>query len=410
MSQSTFVIFVAAAALAAALAGAFAGADRRVFLPAPPEGSHARFEAACEACHEPWRGPADEMCLKCHERSVSGGPHSAAKLREPERASIPPELSKVTCVTCHREHVPGRPDGYTGPPDLCVECHRTENVDTAHVDFEPGSCRTASCHSYHSGVGGKELLSAPDTRIKSAADLPEKPAGRGENSRLDPESIKRLRDDVFFKGNKAQAARYEISAHYGTRATCRRCHEAGRRRIDLKPPVEVCSECHEGQVKGFGEGRHGAAAALGVERFIARDRRVGCGSCHDVHSLRLERAGREACLGCHHSRHAESYEKSGHNRYLTDPVYKDKPMTGVDCAGCHMPRLEENDGYTEHNETLTSSSIEKMARIVCSRCHGLKFSLWSLYDKEVVESCFTYSPSGPLPAGMGYSLYGGANP
>jgi formate-dependent nitrite reductase cytochrome c552 subunit len=128
---------------------------------------------------------------------------------------------------------------------------------------------------------------------------------------------------------------------------------------------------------------------------------MGCGACHDSHSLRLENAGKAACLECHTDTHARNYEKSGHNRYLTDPVLENKPMTGVDCAGCHMPRLAELGGYTDHNETLSSSSRETMALTVCANCHGLRFALMAVYDIGTTLSNFTTAPSN-TPHGIGY--------
>ncbi len=39
---------------------------------------------------------------------------------------------------------------------------------------------------------------------------------------------------------------------------------------------------------------------------------------------------------------------------------------------------------------------EKMAEEICTRCHGLGFSLISLADKNNIESNFTFSPTKPV--------------
>jgi hypothetical protein len=220
--------------------------------------------------------------------------------------------------------------------------------------------------------------------------------------RITPEEIGKMKSGRFYINNPVVSARYEIGAHFGTQATCSRCHGDESRSSSLKPDVKVCADCHDRQVKTFLTGRHGAPD--GVEGgFLAgaQAEKMGCGACHDAHSLRLESAGTAACLKCHESEHAGNYEQSSHNRYLTDPVFENKPMTGVDCAGCHMPRLAELGGYTDHNETISSASKEKMALTICSRCHGLRFALMALYDVETIRSNFTAVPS-KAPHGIEY--------
>jgi hypothetical protein len=212
---------------------------------------------------------------------------------------------------------------------------------------------------------------------------------------LAPEETAKMKASRFYKNNPLVSARYEIGAHFGTQATCARCHGDEGRDSALAPGVKVCADCHEHQVKTFVTGRHGAPDVVEGGALARQSKKMGCGACHDAHSLRLENAVKDACLKCHADTHALNYEKSSHNRYLTDPVFEGKPMTGVDCAGCHMPRRAELDGYTDHNETLSSSSMETMALTVCSNCHGLRFALMALYNSETVRSNFTTAPPKP---------------
>lgn len=324
--------------------------------------------------------------------------HTASRLASPVKAKVPPELSRMTCVDCHREHRPSSAKGYTGPANLCRTCHPSETLTDSHKDFETGSCRTVACHSYHSNIKPAQYSAAFKHRLKPASQVIPKPEPK-EQRRITSEEIEKMKSGRFYKNNPVVSARYGIGAHFGTEATCRRCHDGEGAK--LQPGVKVCADCHEAQVKTFVTGRHGAPDGVEGGSWGKHVGKIGCGACHDAHSLRLENAGKTACLKCHTDTHAQNYEKSGHSRYLTDPVFENKPMTGVECADCHMPRLAGLGGYTDHNETLSSASRERMALTVCSNCHGLKFALMALYDDETVRFNFTAAPS-KIPHGIEY--------
>jgi formate-dependent nitrite reductase cytochrome c552 subunit len=236
--------------------------------------------------------------------------------------------------------------------------------------------------------------------MKPASETLKKPDPL-ERKIIAPEDIAEMRASMFYRDNPVVSARYEIGAHSGTKATCRFCHGGGAKNANLKPGVGVCADCHKTQVTTFVKGRHGAPDGVEGGWLYGAAPKMGCGACHDAHSLRVENAGKAACLNCHKNTHALSHSKSGHNRYLTDPVFEGKPMAGADCATCHMPRLAELGGHTDHDETLSSSSKERMALTVCSLCHGLKFALMALHDADTVRSNFTTAPMR-TPVGVEY--------
>lgn len=103
---------------------------------APGQLSPAHLEvAACQDCHEPWRGVSDFMCLNCHEfyEDVSQV-RPLIRFHEAERH----------CLKCHREHVPiqniSNMDHTLLNAELkCAQCH----LDP-HDSLFGEDCRT--CH------------------------------------------------------------------------------------------------------------------------------------------------------------------------------------------------------------------------------------------------------------------------
>lgn len=401
MNRPAALIAAATALAAAGLALAMAGPGTVLYRPGGVHPGHDRFAAACAACHEKWKGPTAESCAECHFELHSKDTHPAAKLARPVDAKVPQALSGATCVTCHREHRGPSRAGYTGPEGLCVMCHPAGTLNEGHAGFSAGSCRTPSCHSYHYNLSRDDYMNAPPARLFEKTLLPEKPATEPAE-RIGPEAIAAMRKSRFFADNPVIAAQYVVGPHYGTQATCAGCH--GERGATRSPNVAVCQKCHEAQTKSYGAGRHGVNDALGLAPLGGEGRQVGCGACHDVHSLGMDEARREACLKCHQSRHTENYWKSGHWRYLSDPVFAFKPMRGADCAGCHMPRLRRAPGVTWHDVSHSTASKERMAVEVCANCHGLAFALRSLYDPKEAEFNFTFS-SISTPPGLDY-VYG----
>lgn len=390
----------------AALMAAFAGADRTLFLPAPLSSAHQRFEAGCEACHEPWKGAVKTRCLGCHSRQMENDLHSAAKLIAPVKASVPDNLKQLECLECHREHRKTAQGLYSGPPGMCVLCHKKAGI-SGHDGFADGSCADPGCHSYHSGSRVDKVRSSYPGRLKPASETVAEPEPVAPQA--SPAEIAAMRQSVFYVNNPLIVGQYEIGAHSGTKATCSKCHEQGGAGFKTKPSISVCGDCHRIEYSTYVSGKHGAPDGVNMGVSIMESRNMGCGACHDVHSVSLERTGMEACLDCHKSEHAGNYEKSGHHRYMTDPVFALNPVRGIACAGCHMPRLARLEGATDHNETHAGSSRYRMAEDVCQRCHGLKYALTGVFDDALIKSGFSFTPSG-VPGGLGYLFSLAARP
>ena len=396
MSRRASIILFSAIALFFCLLAAFSGADKTLYLHAPLSDAHARLEADCEACHEPWTGPTDEKCLVCHSRNLTYDTHSKKVLANPQKAKPIDRLLDADCVDCHREHQEVKTSGYTGPENLCKRCHPPESLPPGrHFSGEKGSCQRIGCHSYHTNLTQREITHGDMSRLLEATKIvatePHKPYRK-----LNKKEMAEMKANPFYSAKPAVTSRYEISKHNGTEATCKRCHRKENGPLDSSPGASVCRDCHKTQTDSFLTGAHGAKERSNDSSLSLFGHNTGvkvtCGSCHDSHSLRLEEARIKACKTCHDSVHSKNYLGSGHYRYLSDPVFQSKKLTGVDCAGCHMPRLHETGGATDHNESLSASTKEAMARTVCVKCHGLYFSLSSLYNDIIVSSNFTYSP------------------
>ncbi|MBF0169823.1 MAG: cytochrome c3 family protein [Nitrospinae bacterium] len=405
MNQTFVVVATLGMILTALLGVSFTGGDTAAYLPAPLSPPHARFAAACEACHVPWRGVAADRCLTCHRRGLAKDLHAADRLEKARSGGAFGAMRAVDCVDCHREHRPTREGGFTGPPDLCLDCHREVEMVDRHPGI-PGAltstgCRDAGCHRYHQGVAAPLLAAAEPIRIRQESLLPTPPPPAPAPP-IAPEALAAMKASPFYRDHPIVTARYEIGAHYGGQATCDTCHLVNGKRT-LAPPVSVCGDCHKEQTATFVHGRHGAAAGFDLRGKKAPLRHVGCGDCHDPHSLKTGKARREACLSCHDTLHTRNYEKSAHWRQLSEPLFALSPLTAPDCAGCHMPRRTELGGRTDHNETLSAAAPERMAVDVCLACHGLAFSLSALFDPAVVASNFTYAPPG-IPDRVAYAL------
>jgi len=109
LSKSALSLAGVLLALTAVLALGVSGRTT-AFRPGPVSEAHARSigARACWECHQPWRGPADALCVECHAEHP---------VHQPTQASTPP------CGSCHTEH--RRLAQLQQVPDAaCVSCHR----------------------------------------------------------------------------------------------------------------------------------------------------------------------------------------------------------------------------------------------------------------------------------------------
>jgi hypothetical protein len=177
-----------------------------------------------------------------------------------------------------------------------------------------------------------------------------------------------------------------------------------------RPGSASCGGCHAEEQEGFSRSQHGVRAAVGLSPLTpamarlpmlaeARDRALGCESCHGAHAYDRRRAQADACLGCHDDRHSRGWSASRHGRaFRLEQHGAAEPDTGVSCATCHLPRRRHRvrgvDAVrVEHDESAALRPRDKMLRGVCLGCHGLGFAVDALADAELVARNFNGRPS-----------------
>jgi hypothetical protein len=402
---------------------------KTMFLPNTTTAGHYQIEGSCASCHTPFKGVTNEACLKCHgdELTAVDDSHPRSKFTDPRNAALVTRLDVTRCVTCHREHAPDmtRPMGVTLPDDYCYTCHADVGRDRpSHDGMAFTTCATAGCHNYHDNTalyedflvahaGDPAVRARPQVadrglrdalRMRTAASVPTLPS-------LAADAPPRVTVDP------RRTAAWEIAVHAQAGVNCTGCHtgasEAAAGQWLDRPGARECAACHDDEMKGFFDGRHGMRVAAGLTPMTpgmarqpmkadARDHELSCVSCHTAHDFDTRRAAVEACLGCHDDGHSRAYVGSPHHVLWTREQQQSAPVgSGVTCATCHLPRQRQrvNGGdfvVVQHNQNANLRPNEKMTRTVCLDCHGLGFSLDALADPGLVVRNFRGRPLRPV--------------
>ena len=394
-------------------------ADRRHFQPGRTTDGHHQIEVACGRCHAPFGGVRQEACVHCHGAQLEAAldSHAVSIFEDPRNAADLDRLDVRECITCHTEHQPALtgPMGVTLPPDFCDACHATVAEDRpTHRGLSIETCASAGCHNYHDnralyddflvergGAGPNTfggVLPPRETWVSwevaertplGAADV-DAPAGSGD----DPELI------------DAWAG----SAHATAGVGCSDCHRSEGAAWSDHPSPLACAGCHELEPAGFLGGRHGMRLAVDLEPMspvLARlpmhpdvgSKTLGCGTCHDDHTVDIRRAAVDACLNCHADEHSSAYVHSPHGRlWALELSGGAPPGSGVSCASCHLPREPRRVAgaeriVVEHNQNANLRPNEKMIRDVCLRCHSLRLSIDALADPALIRRNFAGQPA-----------------
>jgi Flp pilus assembly protein TadD len=112
---------------------------------------------------------------------------------------------------------------------------------------------------------------------------------------------------------------------------------------------------------------------------------VGCGDCHDPHSLELRVPGNGVCLQCHLS---DKYDATAHHFHAPESA-------GAECVGCHMPAKTYMvvDPRRDHSLRIPRPdySMQFGTPNACNDCHDTQDAKWSL---EHVQRWYGKNPKG----------------
>ncbi|MEM9365023.1 MAG: cytochrome c3 family protein [Planctomycetota bacterium] len=402
-----------------------ASSMKSAWLPGETTHGHYQIELDCNACHDPASASdgADasdvmqDACIRCHGQQLkdSNDTHPAKKFNDPTNAARLAILDAQDCLTCHREHVPEQTltMGLTVPQDYCWHCHQeVAESRPSHAGMAYDSCATAGCHNYHDNraIYEKYLdnhFGEPDF-LELASVMPREPHAywRGQKDAA-PLDLTGADGPQEAMADRKLMADWEETAHAAAGVNCSGCHGPSNDISEWTNTVALstCQQCHESEAETFLQGKHGMRLAAGMSPMTpqqarlpmhvgAHHRELTCSACHDGHRFDTKYAAAEACLKCHADDHSMAYVDSSHAQlWLNELDGSGEVGSGVSCATCHMPRVDV-DGvvHVQHDQSSNLRPNEKMAREVCTQCHGLEYSLSSLADSSAKQHCYSQAP------------------
>jgi mono/diheme cytochrome c family protein len=407
---------------------------RSAFVPGKTTHGHYQIELACEACHAKPFGGKDalqESCVRCHgpELKEARDTHPMSKFTDPRNADRLEKLNALACVTCHSEHRPEitHPMGLSLPKDVCFECHSEIAKDRpSHANLKFDTCNSSGCHKYHDNralYGDFLVKHARDPELSEKRTLPERDfvkvideLGSYPSTQFPLKALAAADADAtpaLARDAKA-VADWLATAHARSGVNCSACHtvkgDDGAATWTEKPDHKTCTTCHASEVKGFAAGKHGMRVAQSMTPMSpgmarqpmkqdAKDKTLGCVTCHGAHRFDTRKAQVESCLGCHDDTHSRAYLQSPHYALWQKELAGEAPAgSGVTCATCHLPRIEHRQEevkriLVQHNQNDTLRPSEKMIRPTCMNCHGLGFSIDALADPQLVAANFRGRPA-----------------
>ncbi len=410
-------------ALGAGLVFALKSEGRVIYQPGSTSAGHHQIADDCAACHQAFSG-TEQACHSCHGDELEGerDAHRPEKFNNPRDFWMLERIDARRCASCHAEHKPDatRAMTLTLPPDFCVACHADIGKERqSHAAFEPASCASTGCHRYHDNSALYEdfiarHLDEPPTRPAPVV-LGRNPgaaftaAGRSFGTPVTRAQADAPKSDR----NERMLEEWAESSHAKAGINCRACHERAGAQWDDHPKPSACKTCHELELTGFLQGRHGMRLDRGLSpmqpalarlpmKEAASHEELDCASCHGAHRFDTKRASVEACTGCHDDRHTRSYAGSAHERLWREELAgRAPPGSGVSCATCHLPRYTLSEHGKElvrvqHNQNDNLRPNDKFVRSVCLTCHGLGFSFDSLADVNLAIGNFRGQPARQL--------------
>jgi hypothetical protein len=390
--------------------------DRTFVVPGAMTRGHFPIESQCEQCHTPGLGVRPDACMKCHRRELerSDDTHPPSKFTDPRNADRLAKLDARSCVACHMEHRPEitRAEGVTRPADFCENCHADVAKDRpSHQGFAFTACANTGCHHFHDNRAlhedflARHLSEAP---LLVTARVPAETRGTQDTRLLGRHFAAGDADALGPSVTQALLLDWAATAHARARVNCGDCHRTETDGWTERPGIAACRGCHGDETQDFLASKHGMRLAVGLPpmtpslarlpmRPEAAHESIGCASCHPAHRFERRRAAVDACLGCHDDEHSRAYKASRHFAlWQAELAGQGPPGSGVSCATCHLPRetpVEGTPAVVRHDQSAFIRPDEKMVGVVCTKCHGLGFSLDAVADPACIRRGVDGAPS-----------------
>jgi hypothetical protein len=372
--------------------------NRSPIVPGNTSDGHHLIDGSCNSCHQPFAGVGNKQCEGCHTEELRDDTHPVTTFSDPRWAEALGRFDSTRCASCHLEH--SSKSTVTMPPNTCFDCHDdVASKRASHATLEKSSCATGGCHNFHDNSMLRQAFLTK--RLSEPNLLPTRSVLDLAKPRRSPLAAE------FPRGVTADAelvARWQASAHATGGVGCGKCHGSDEASFREAANDAQCAECHASQSQTFEAGKHGVrnalalgplaqeAARLPMKPHASGSLTLGCGTCHDVHSVDTRTAAVNACLSCHDDEHSRAYLASPHAKPQANGE------AAATCATCHLPRVDSGGKVAvNHNNAQASRPREHMLEDVCLDCHGLPFALSSLYDPRLIRNNFNGQPSRPHP-------------
>ena len=148
----------------------------RSYSPGPVSFGHAKFEAQCATCHEPWHGASNAGCLDCHG-DLGNNPHAGTKLADATSGVMPGVhmvglKGELACLSCHTDHRGRMPNLMRTAGRTCVECHQHPSITDVSKHTKPVEMARGSKHFFKEAYSHKKHFDLLAKAMPTVKELP----------------------------------------------------------------------------------------------------------------------------------------------------------------------------------------------------------------------------------------------
>ena len=147
----------------------------RSYSPGPVSFGHAKFEAQCSSCHEPWHGVTSAGCLDCHG-DLGPNPHAGTKLADSSGVIAGFHMAgykgELACLSCHTDHRGRRPHLARTAGVTCTECHQHASIADVSKHTKPIVMARGSKHFFKEAYSHKKHFDLLAKAMPMEKELP----------------------------------------------------------------------------------------------------------------------------------------------------------------------------------------------------------------------------------------------